>query len=86
MEYLLGTDIGTSSIKTSLFTLDGKEVSSSTIEYELHCVKCGGVEQNAEDWWQAFKTSIQDTPQDPRRAGRDRGHWSQLAELGSCPN
>lgn len=60
MKYLLGADIGTSSMKTSVFTLEGEEVACSTIEYGLQYVKCVGVEQNPEDWWQAFRFTLAD--------------------------
>ncbi len=71
--YLLGADIGTSSIKASVFTLDGKEVACSSLEYGLHFVGAGGVEQNPEDWWHAFKLVLGDMRQKTRIELKDIG-------------
>lgn len=52
-EYLLGVDIGTSSCKTVLFSLDGRAVSSASEEYGTKYGAGSRVEQNPEDWWSA---------------------------------
>ena len=56
--YLLTHDIGTTGNKTCLYHLPstGKSlemVASSLVEYPLYMVAGGGVEQKADDWWQA---------------------------------
>lgn len=56
MKYLLGYDIGTSSIKVSLLDVDsGKAVASATSpkkEMEITAVAAGWAEQRPERWWQ----------------------------------
>jgi len=58
MDFLLGIDIGTSNIKTSLFNTQGKELYSSTKEYPFYNPRPGWVEQNPLDWWEGVKETI----------------------------
>ncbi len=53
---LISYDIGSTGCKTCLYSL-GKKLrllDSALGEYELHTVEGGGVEQDADDWWQAM--------------------------------
>ena len=68
--YLLTHDIGTTGNKTCLYRLPStgeslEMVASSLVEYPLFMVAVGGVEQKADDWWQAVcqatRTVIQQT-------------------------
>ena len=47
-------------MKTSVFSVEGDELACSTIEYGMQYVRCGGVEQNPEDWWQALRSTLSD--------------------------
>ena len=58
MEYLLGVDLGTSGTKTVLFDVNGHAIASETVEYPLYLPHNGWAEQNADDWWEAAKTTI----------------------------
>lgn len=51
MEALLGIDIGTSGVKSAVFTAEGKLVSSSTVAYPLRQPHDGWAEQDPEHWW-----------------------------------
>ncbi len=51
MEYYLGLDLGTSSIKTVLFDVNGKEIAQSSIEYPLYQPHNGWSEQDPADWY-----------------------------------
>jgi len=53
MGFLIGVDIGTSSVKTVLFDAKGGVVSSHTAAYEMFQPQNGWAEQNPEDWWNA---------------------------------
>lgn len=57
--YLLGYDIGSSSVKASLVNAEsGKCISSAFFpktEAEIIVVKPGWAEQNPEDWWENLK-------------------------------
>ena len=58
--YLLGYDIGSSSVKASLVNAEsGKCVSSAFFpktEAEIIAVKPGWAEQNPENWWEDYAT------------------------------
>ena len=51
MDYYVGIDLGTSSVKTLLLNSDGEVVSSVTKEYPLYFPHNGWSEQNPEDWY-----------------------------------
>ena len=51
MNYYVGIDLGTSSVKTLLLSGDGEVVSSVTKEYPLYFPHSGWSEQNPEDWY-----------------------------------
>lgn len=52
-QYLLAHDLGTSGNKATLFTVDGKFVTSSVIPYEVHFFEQNYAQQNPDDWWNA---------------------------------
>ena len=56
MTYVLAYDIGTTGVKTCLFSLtDRITLCASTQEgYGLYLLKNGGAEQEPEEWWQAM--------------------------------
>lgn len=58
MEYLIGSDIGTSAVKTVLFDKEGTPVKSFSYEYPVWQPENGWAEQDPEDWWQGVKTGI----------------------------
>jgi len=58
IEALLGIDIGTSGTKTALFDVNGKAISSHTVEYPLYQPNNGWAEQDASDWWNAVVTGV----------------------------
>lgn len=60
MKYLLGIDLGTSSLKGSLYTADGNFIYSSTSAYSLITPQKGFSEQNPHDWIDAFINVIFD--------------------------
>lgn len=54
MKYILAHDFGTSGDKASLFSVDGNLIASHKIVYSTHYSEGGCVEQDSEDWWNAF--------------------------------
>ncbi len=59
MPYLLGIDIGTSSVKTLVLQAEnGATLASSTQEYPVNQPQPGYAEQNPADWWQATITTV----------------------------
>ena len=56
-QYILAHDLGTSGDKATLFTTDGAFVATRTTGYPKFTLPNGGVEQDPEDWWQAFCSS-----------------------------
>jgi xylulokinase len=52
-KYLLGIDIGTSSVKTIICDVDKyKIIASETAEHDLYSPFPGWTEENPEDWWE----------------------------------
>ena len=68
-KYLLAHDLGTSADKASLFTTEGEFIATKTVSYPSYHLANGGVEQDPEDWWNAFctstKTLIEETGVNP---------------------
>lgn len=56
MTYLLSYDIGTTGVKTCIFSFDKsiKLVASATRSYNLYILPNGGAEQDADEWWGAM--------------------------------
>jgi len=56
MAYILAHDIGTTSNKTCLYRLEDRIelVKTAVEEYPLYTLPNGGVEQNADKWWEAI--------------------------------
>jgi len=59
-ETILSFDLGTTAVKTALFTVDGQLVAKSTQEYELIVPSALVVEQDVEVYWDAVKSGIQE--------------------------
>lgn len=59
MAYLLGIDLGTSSVKTILMDIDGNIVSIGQVEYSFDIPTEGWAEQDVQVWWEATVCSIQ---------------------------
>ena len=59
MGYLLGFDIGSSSIKASVVEIDSGKTVASTVspseEMEIHAPQPGWAEQDPEEWWKHIK-------------------------------
>ncbi len=58
MEYLIGTDVGTSSTKTLLCTTKGKIVAEASHAYPLYSPRPGWNEQDPADWWSGVVKTI----------------------------
>lgn len=58
MNYLLGVDLGTSGTKTVLFDGNGQVIASATVEYPMYQPHNGWAEQDADDWWEATKSTV----------------------------
>ena len=63
MKYLLGIDLGSSSVKVSLVEADSGECKSSAqwpeSEAPIKALQPGWAEQRPDDWWQYFKMALQ---------------------------
>lgn len=53
MKYVIGIDLGTSSLKTILFDQKGNKIAAASQEYPMSQPQNGWAEQNPEDWFQA---------------------------------
>lgn len=81
MEYYLGLDLGTSSIKTVLFDVEGKEIAQSSLEYPIYQPHNGWAEQEPKDWYiAAVKTvrTVMEQSQIPKEAVKGLGISGQM--------
>lgn len=60
MDYYVGIDLGTSSVKTLLLSGDGQAVASVTKEYPLYFPENGWSEQNPEDWYNQTLSALEE--------------------------
>ncbi|MBE6578139.1 MAG: xylulokinase [Ruminococcaceae bacterium] len=58
MEYYIGIDLGTSSVKLLLVDNEGKIHSTVTKEYSVIYPRSGWSEQNPDDWWIAIRKGL----------------------------
>jgi len=60
--FILTYDVGTTGLKTCLFTVSDKLqlISASLAEYPIYLLENGGVEQEPDDWWKAMKSSTKE--------------------------
>lgn len=60
MEYLLGIDLGTTTAKAGIFSLDGKTFFTVGREYPTYYPRPGWVEQDPRDWWEYTREVIRE--------------------------
>jgi xylulokinase len=78
MKTLLGIDLGTTSIKVSLYQEDGHLIASKSSEYPILAPKVGYAEQDPLAWWQGFLEACQFLSKENPEA------ISKLAGIGLC--
>jgi xylulokinase len=61
--YILAADVGTSSLKTVIYSRQGHLIGTATQRYTYQSSYPGWAEGNAEDWWQSFKVTLADLRQ-----------------------
>ena len=69
MNYLLGTDIGTSGTKTILMDTNGKLIAQDLQEYDVLTPAPLWAEQWPDVWYEATKDSIRNTVAKAKEAG-----------------
>lgn len=58
MEYTMGIDIGTSSVKAALLERSGKLAGAVGKKYGISIPALGWAEQDPEEWWEAAKAAV----------------------------
>jgi len=58
--YLIGVDLGTSSCKTVIFSLEGKKISEAQKEYPVYHPRPTWAEQKPQEWWEAAAETIRE--------------------------
>lgn len=75
MDYFLGIDLGSSSVKVCIFDADnGKTVASAYApknEAPILAAYAGWAEQNPSDWWEYLKSALYETLSDNSISGKD---------------
>jgi sugar (pentulose or hexulose) kinase len=59
-DFLLGVDVGTSSVKAGVFDPVGNLLSTARLPYRLSTPRPGRVEQDPEAWWSLCKEAVKD--------------------------
>lgn len=65
MDYLLGIDLGTQSVRSCLFDLQGAMCASATRPLRMTYPHPGWAEQDPEEWWDAALAAIRETLERP---------------------
>jgi xylulokinase len=63
MKFVLGIDLGTSSLKVSAYTEDLVPVHHNKQSYSTRYMPDGGCEQDASDWWKALQQALKEISQ-----------------------
>lgn len=82
MQYLLGTDIGTSGTKTILMDTTGKLISQDLEEYDVLTPKPLWAEQWPDVWYEATKESIRRTVEEAVKQGIKKENIKGIAISG----
>ena len=84
--FLLGVDLGTSSTKSALYTIDGRLIAASTVEVPIYYPTPGVVEQENDDFYQTaaktVNTCVQQSGIDPHQIAAV-AFDSQMAGIGT---
>ena len=75
-KYLLGVDLGTSSTKSALYTVEGRLVAESTVEVPIYYPSPGVVEQENDDFYQTAARTVNNCIQE---SGIDAKQISAIA-------
>ena len=90
MDYYVGIDLGTSSVKVLLLSGEGEVVSSVTREYPLYFPQSGWSEQNPEDWYnqtvEALRELLADADREKVRSFSFSGQMHGLVMLDESDN
>ena len=90
MNYYVGIDLGTSSVKVLLLNDNGECVSSATREYPLYFPHSGWSEQNPEDWYNqtiaALRELLSEIDSENVRSFSFSGQMHGLVLLDECDN
>ena len=85
-QYLIGVDLGTSSTKTALYTLDGTRIAIASAEVPLYHPQPGVVEQENDDFYrtsaQTVRQCIEESGIDPQQVAAI-AFDSQMAGVGA---
>ncbi len=73
MQYVIAYDVGTTGIKTCLFTIEEqvKLVGGTYGSYNLYILDNGGAEQDADEWWNAMCTTTRELLEKTKVAPKD---------------
>ena len=78
---LLGLDLGTSSVKTVMFDLEGRVLACAQLDYPTARPQPGWAEQDPGRWWEAAAATIREVVADAGRQPRAVGITSQSSAV-----
>lgn len=76
MEYILGIDLGTTTAKAGVFSVDGRVLSIVGKEYPTYYPRPGWVEQDPKDWWEYTRQVVNEAL---RKSGIDPGNIAGIS-------
>lgn len=79
-KFVVGLDIGTSSVRAGVFNVDGRSVALSSESYDVYSPQEGWAEQNPGDWWVGAKKALKEV-----MAGIDPSRVLGIGLCGQCP-
>ena len=80
--YLLGIDVGTTSVKGGLFDVAGRTVALASVSYSTSRPRPGWVEQAPQAWLDAIWRVVDRLFE--ARDGQPARHWREVASIGIC--
>ncbi|WP_295764237.1 FGGY-family carbohydrate kinase [uncultured Oscillibacter sp.] len=84
MKYILAHDLGTSGNKATLFSEEGKMVTSEVYSYGCRFFNTNWAEQDAEDWWRAICVTSKNLIGKAKIAPSDIGAISFSGQMMGC--
>ena len=80
-KYVIGFDMGTSSVRASVYQLDGHVMGTGVTEYPTYHPHPGWAEQKPEDWWSCLRKSMKEALE---RSGVDKEDIVALSYDVTC--
>lgn len=79
-KFVVGLDLGTSSVRAGMFDMYGRKVALSSEGYDVYSPQAGWAEQNSREWWAGAKKALRKV-----MTGVDYSRIAGIGLCGQCP-